>query len=66
MLKLMEGRTSFVIAHPLSTIRGADMIMVINGGEIIERGTHEELIEQNGFYANMLASQFRASRKVSA
>ena len=66
MLKLMEGRTSFVIAHRLSTIRGADMIMVINGGEIIERGTHEQLIEQDGFYANMLASQFRATRKASA
>lgn len=60
MLKLMEGRTSFVIAHRLSTIRNADCIMVINNGSIIERGTHEELIAQNGFYANMLSSQFRA------
>lgn len=66
MLKLMEGRTSFVIAHRLSTIRNADMIMVISGGEIIERGTHQELIEKNGFYANMLSSQFRATRRVSA
>ena len=61
MLKLMEGRTSFVIAHRLSTIRNADCIMVINNGSIIERGTHAELIEKNGFYANMLASQFRAT-----
>ena len=66
MLKLMEGRTSFVIAHRLSTIRNADCIMVINGGQIIERGTHEELIEKNGFYANMLNSQFRANKRISA
>ena len=65
MLKLMEGRTSFVIAHRLSTIRNADMIMVINGGEIIERGTHAELIEKDGFYANMLNSQFRATKKIA-
>jgi len=64
MLKLMEGRTSFVIAHRLSTIRHADMIMVINGGSIIERGTHAELIEQDGFYAHMLNSQFRAAAAV--
>ncbi len=65
MLRLMEGRTSFVIAHRLSTIRNADMILVIDGGEIIERGSHEELIEQNGFYANMLRSQYRASIKAA-
>ncbi len=64
MLKLMEGRTSFVIAHRLSTIRHADMIMVINGGSIIERGTHAELIEQDGFYAHMLNSQYRAAENV--
>ena len=46
MLHLMEGRTSFVIAHRLSTIREADMILVINEGEIIERGTHQELLAQ--------------------
>ncbi len=66
MLKLMEGRTSFVIAHRLSTIRNADCIMVINGGEIIERGTHAELIEKDGFYAKMLNSQFRATKRISA
>ncbi len=66
MLRLMKGRTSFVIAHRLSTIRNADMILVIDGGEIIERGSHEELLEQNGFYANMLRSQYRASIKASA
>jgi len=60
MLNLMKGRTSFVIAHRLSTIRNADMIMVIDGGRIIERGTHDELIAQDGFYAKMLSSQFRS------
>ena len=59
MLNLMKGRTSFVIAHRLSTIRGADMILVIDDGRIIERGTHEELLKQDGFYAKMLSSQFR-------
>lgn len=59
MLTLMEGRTSFVIAHRLSTIRDADMILVIHNGEIIERGTHEELLSQEGFYFNLYNSQFR-------
>lgn len=58
MLRLMEGRTSFVIAHRLSTIRSADQILVINGGEILERGTHEELLAKQGFYAGLHASQF--------
>jgi len=58
MLNLMEGRTSFVIAHRLSTIRNADMILVINDGEIIERGTHRELLEKKGFYYNLYMSQF--------
>ncbi|MBQ3223717.1 MAG: ABC transporter ATP-binding protein [Clostridia bacterium] len=66
MLRLMQGRTSFVIAHRLSTIRHADLILVIDGGEIIERGNHEELMQQDGFYANMLRSQYRASIKASA
>ena len=52
-------RTSFVIAHRLSTIRGADNILVINEGEIIERGTHEELLAQQGFYHNLYMSQFK-------
>ncbi len=59
MLRLMEGRTSFVIAHRLSTIRQADTILVINDGEIIERGTHEELLSQQGFYHQLYLSQFR-------
>ncbi|MBL7201084.1 MAG: ABC transporter ATP-binding protein [Anaerolineae bacterium] len=59
MLRLMEGRTSFVIAHRLSTVRDADTILVINDGEIIERGTHEELLEAQGFYHNLYVSQFK-------
>ena len=61
MLRLMAGRTSFVIAHRLSTIRNADQILVINHGEIIERGTHESLLAQQGFYYNLYTSQFRAT-----
>ena len=53
MEKLMQGRTSFIIAHRLSTIRDADEILVINHGEIIERGTHDELLEARGFYHNL-------------
>jgi ATP-binding cassette subfamily B multidrug efflux pump len=59
MLRLMEGRTSFVIAHRLSTIRDADRILVINDGRIIERGTHDELLAQGGFYHNLYMSQFK-------
>lgn len=58
MLKLMQGRTSFVIAHRLSTIRNADLILVINDGQIIEMGTHDELLLQKGFYYNLYMSQF--------
>jgi len=58
MDKLTAGRTSFVIAHRLSTIKNADLILVVKDGEIIERGTHDELIAANGFYANMYNSQF--------
>lgn len=61
MNKLMAGRTSFVIAHRLSTIRDADIILVMNEGDIIEKGTHDELIRQNGFYADLYRSQFSAS-----
>jgi ATP-binding cassette subfamily B multidrug efflux pump len=59
MLRLMEGRTSFLIAHRLSTIRDADNILVINGGRIIERGTHNELLAQRGFYHHLYMSQFK-------
>lgn len=58
MDKLMEGRTSFVIAHRLSTIRNADLILVMKEGNIIENGNHEELIQANGFYADLYNSQF--------
>lgn len=62
MDKLMEGRTSFVIAHRLSTIKNADVILVLNDGDILESGTHEELLAKNGFYAELYNSQFeRAS-----
>ena len=59
LLKLMEGRTSFVIAHRLSTIRNADQILVINDGQLIERGTHESLLAEKGFYYNLYTSQFK-------
>ena len=58
MDKLMTGRTSIIIAHRLSTIRNADLILVMNDGDIIESGKHEELLEKNGFYAEMYNSQF--------
>ena len=58
MNNLMKGRTSFVIAHRLSTIRSADKILVLNHGDIVEQGTHEELLAKNGFYAELYNSQF--------
>lgn len=58
MANLMQGRTSFIIAHRLSTIRDADCILVMNHGDIVEQGTHDELLAQNGFYANLYNSQF--------
>ncbi|HCI80539.1 MAG TPA: ABC transporter [Ktedonobacter sp.] len=58
MTELMKGRTSFVIAHRLSTIRDADLILVMNHGTIVEQGTHEQLLAQNGFYADLYNSQF--------
>jgi ATP-binding cassette, subfamily B, multidrug efflux pump len=57
--KLLAGRTSFVIAHRLSTIRNADLLLVLNHGEIVERGTHNELLAKKGFYYNLYMSQFR-------
>ena len=58
MDKLMKGRTSFIIAHRLSTIRNADLILVMNEGDIVEQGTHKELLDRNGFYADIYHSQF--------
>ena len=58
MDKLMVGRTSFIIAHRLSTIRNADLILVIHEGDMVEQGTHEELLEKGGFYADLYNSQF--------
>ncbi|EUJ34886.1 ABC-type multidrug/protein/lipid transport system, ATPase component [Brochothrix thermosphacta DSM 20171 = FSL F6-1036] len=58
MDNLRSGRTSFVIAHRLSTIRDADLILVMKEGDVIERGNHQELIEQKGFYADLYNSQF--------
>lgn len=54
----MEGRTSFVMAHRLSTIRNADLILVMKDGNIIEQGNYQELMSQNGFYADLYNSQF--------
>ncbi|MBD7916014.1 ABC transporter ATP-binding protein [Clostridium sp. Sa3CUN1] len=56
--KLMEGRTSFIVAHRLSTIKEADLILVMKDGKIIEKGNHKELLKENGFYANLYNSQF--------
>ena len=58
MNRLMEDRTSFVIAHRLSTIKDADLILVMNKGTVIEQGTHDDLLAQNGFYADLYNSQF--------
>jgi len=59
LLRLMQGRTSFVIAHRLSTIRDADQVVVINNGEIVERGTHQTLLDLRGFYHHLYVSQFK-------
>ena len=56
--KMMEGRTSFIVAHRLSTIKEADRILVMRDGQIIEQGTHESLLEKNGFYAELYNSQW--------
>ena len=58
MDKLTEGRTSFVIAHRLSTVKNADIILVLKDGDVIESGTHEELLDKKGFYAELYNSQF--------
>lgn len=59
--ELMEGRTSFIVAHRLSTIQEADLILVMKDGNIIEQGKHEELLAKKGFYANLYESQFAVS-----
>ena len=56
--RMMKGRTSFIVAHRLSTIRNADLILVMKDGDIIEQGNHEELLAANGFYAQLYNSQF--------
>ena len=61
MDKLMQGRTSFVIAHRLSTIKNADIILVLKDGDIIESGSHTELMEKGGFYAELYNSQFEVA-----
>ncbi len=58
MDQLMENRTSFVIAHRLSTIKNSDLILVLKDGDVIESGTHQSLLEQGGFYADLYNSQF--------
>ena len=60
-VKMMNGRTSFIVAHRLSTIKEADMILVMKDGKIIEKGTHESLLEEKGFYAQLYNSQFAVS-----
>ena len=58
--KLMKGRTSFIVAHRLSTIREADLILVMNKGQIIEQGTHDSLLDKKGFYYKLYNSQFES------
>ena len=58
MKRLMEGRTCFIIAHRLSTVKNADRILVFSKGKIIEQGTHDSLMEQGGFYASLYNSQY--------
>ena len=64
MDNLMKGRTSFVIAHRLSTIKDADVILVMKDGDIVEQGTHDELLAKNGFYADLYNSQFEQASQI--
>ena len=64
MDNLMKGRTSFIIAHRLSTIKNADLILVMNHGDIVEQGTHEDLLAKNGFYADLYNSQFEVEERI--
>lgn len=56
--KLMKGKTTFIVAHRLSTVKNADLILVMNNGSVIEKGTHESLLADKGFYFNLYNSQF--------
>ena len=58
LFRSMEGRTSFIVAHRLSTIQNADVILVMKDGQIIEQGSHQELLESGGFYRELYMSQF--------
>ena len=60
---MMQGRTSFIVAHRLSTIREADVILVMRDGNIVEQGSHAALLQQNGFYAQLYNSQFAETKK---
>ena len=62
----MQGRTSFVIAHRLSTVRSADVILVVDGGKVVERGTHEQLLKKRGVYFNLYIKQFKEEKLKSA
>ena len=66
LLHLLEGRTAFVIAHRLSTIRNADLVLVVNDHRIIERGRHDDLLAQGGFYYDLYMSQFRRIEALAA
>jgi ATP-binding cassette subfamily B protein len=59
---MIKGRTSFIVAHRLSTIKSADCILVMNKGHIMEQGTHEELLQKGGFYAKLYNSQFAGAQ----
>ena len=65
MERLTVGRTCFIIAHRLSTIKNADLILVMNEGDVIEKGTHKELLAQGGFYAKLYNAQFEQAEATS-